>query len=210
MKASIKTDAVPDEALMIQVRDGDDPAARRAFDRLVERHSAGLVQFVYRYVPDLEEASGLAQETFLEVYRTRAKYRPRAAFRTWLYTIARFRALNEKRRRSRAQAVSFSSGADETGSEAGAESLLARLRQIADARRTPEEEAVVREAIGCLRRVLDGFSDEAREIVMLHRFHGFKYHEIARVVDRPVGTVRATMHRLMKKLKEALEHGGGR
>src|SRR5919197_3493719 len=81
----------PDSRLMLRVRDGDDTAA---FAELVERFQHRLVAVMHHLVASAEEAEDLAQEVFLRVYRVRKKYRPRAKFSTWLFTIATNLALN--------------------------------------------------------------------------------------------------------------------
>src|SRR5271165_6727470 len=87
----------PDIRIMLRVRD-DDPDA---FSTLVESYQHRLVGVMHHLVGSAEEAEDLAQEVFLRVYRARKKYRPRAKFSTWLYTIANNLALNVLRSRQR-------------------------------------------------------------------------------------------------------------
>src|SRR5438045_544539 len=91
----------PDVRLMLRVRD-DDAAA---FTELVELYQHRLVTVMHHLVGSKEEAEDLAQEVFLRVYRVRKKYRPRAKFSTWLFTIANNLALNALRSRSRKPVV---------------------------------------------------------------------------------------------------------
>src|SRR5438270_5548404 len=74
----------PDVRRMLRVRD-DDAAA---FTELVELYQHRLITVLHHLVGSKEEAEDLAQEAFLRVYRVRKKYRPRAKFSTWLFTIA--------------------------------------------------------------------------------------------------------------------------
>src|ERR671927_1550469 len=91
----------PDIRLMLRVRDDDQPA----FSELVELYQHRLVTVMHHLVGNLQEAEDLAQEAFLRVYRVRKKYRPRAKFSTWLYTIANNLALNALRSRQRKPVV---------------------------------------------------------------------------------------------------------
>src|SRR5688572_33080835 len=91
----------PDIRLMLRVRD-DDSAA---FAELVGNYQHRLVGIMHHLVGNAEEAEDLAQEVFLRVYRNRKKYRPRAKFSTWLFTIANNLALNALRSRSRRPAI---------------------------------------------------------------------------------------------------------
>ncbi len=91
----------PDIRLMLRVRD-DEPGA---FEDLVERYQHRLIAVMHHLVGSAEEAEDLAQEVFLRVYRARKKYRPRAKFSTWLFTIANHLALNSLRSRQRKPVV---------------------------------------------------------------------------------------------------------
>src|ERR1017187_10875286 len=87
----------PDAALMFRVKRGD----RAAFAELVEKYKQPVMNLVYRTLRDETEAEDLAQNVFLQVYKSAKRYESRAKFSTWLFTIARNLCLNEIRRRSR-------------------------------------------------------------------------------------------------------------
>ena len=91
----------PDIRLMLRVRDDD----AEAFAELVDQYQHRLVGVMHHLLGSTEEAEDLAQEVFLRVYRTRKKYRPKARFSTWLFTIANNLALNVLRGRKRKPAV---------------------------------------------------------------------------------------------------------
>src|SRR5580692_6300312 len=93
----------PDAALMLRVKRGD----RAAFAQLVEKYKQPVMNFVYRSLRDETEAEDLAQNVFLQVFKSRARYKQTAKFSTWLFTIARNLCLNEIRRRSRHPAESL-------------------------------------------------------------------------------------------------------
>ena len=92
-----------DAALMLRVKRGD----RAAFTALVEKYKQPVVNFVCRSLRDEAESEDLAQNVFLQVYKSRARYERTAKFSTWLFTIARNLCLNEIRRRSRHPAESL-------------------------------------------------------------------------------------------------------
>src|ERR1700678_917438 len=93
----------PDAALMLRVKRGD----RAAFTELVDKHKQPVMNFIFRMLHDEAEAEDLAQNVFLQVYKSRARYKQTAKFSTWLFTIARNLCLNELRRRSRHPAESL-------------------------------------------------------------------------------------------------------
>ena len=93
----------PDAALMLRVKRGD----RAAFAELVGKYQQPLVNFICRTLRDEAESEDVAQNVFLQVYKSRQRYQPTAKFSTWLFTIARNLCLNEIRRRSRHPAESI-------------------------------------------------------------------------------------------------------
>src|SRR5437762_9174494 len=93
----------PDAALMLRVKQGD----TAAFTELVEKYKQPVMNLVYRTLRDATEAEDLAQNVFIQVYKSAHRYKTTARFTTWLFTIARNLCLNEIRRRSRHPAESL-------------------------------------------------------------------------------------------------------
>src|SRR6185503_11509089 len=93
----------PDAALMLRVKQGD----AAAFTQLVDKYKQPVMNLAYRTLRDVTEAEDLAQNVFVQVYKSAGRYQPAAKFSTWLFTIARNLCLNEIRRRSRHPAESL-------------------------------------------------------------------------------------------------------
>src|SRR6188472_3383472 len=93
----------PDADLMLRVKQGD----MAAFEELVEKYKQPITNLICRTLQDPAESEDLAQNVFLQVYKSAHRYRVSAKFSTWLYTIARNLCLNEIRRRSRHPAESL-------------------------------------------------------------------------------------------------------
>src|SRR5881397_2466836 len=98
---SVEQDA--DTALMLRVKQGDSGA----FTELVDKYKQPVMNVVYRMLRDATEAEDLAQNVFVQVYKSAHRYQVSAKFSTWLFTIARNLCLNEIRRRSRHRADSM-------------------------------------------------------------------------------------------------------
>jgi RNA polymerase sigma-70 factor (ECF subfamily) len=87
-----KMDSIsPSEDLMAKIAEGDE----EAFEILVERHRTIVLNIVYRFMGDREQANDLAQEVFLRVWQTAKKYEPTAKFTTWIYKITANLCFNE-------------------------------------------------------------------------------------------------------------------
>jgi RNA polymerase sigma-70 factor (ECF subfamily) len=185
----------PDIRLMLRVRD-DAPGA---FEELVERYQHRLVGVMHHLVGSAEEAEDLAQEVFLRVYRARKKYRPRAKFSTWLFTIANHLALNSLRRRQRKPVVPLNVRDSGPLGPRPAEHLVqARTEQPAQSLQQQELAAVI-------RRALEGLNERQRMAVVLNKFEEMSYEEIAEVMNLTTKAVKSLLSRARSNLREALQ-----
>ena len=188
--------AVPDAELMARVKGGD----TGAFRLLVERHQRTVIQTIARAVGDSWEAEDLAQRVFVQVYRSAGRYRPKAQFTTWLFTIVHHTILNERRRRARHPTESIDA------LQRGAEGDPDRARQFADERAAdPAETAAQRELQGRLTQAIRELPDPQRTAVILCRFEGLAYEEIAEVLGCSVSALKSLLHRARVTLKEKLQ-----
>jgi len=83
-----------DERLVAQIRSGDGPAARTAFEVLYDRHHGGVLAFCRHMLGSFEEAEDAVQHTFSSAYRALLRDDRDIALRAWLYAIARNRCLS--------------------------------------------------------------------------------------------------------------------
>ena len=178
----------------MRVRRGD----RQAFRELVERHQRAVIQTIARSIGDEWEAEDLAQRVFIQVWRSASRYKPTAKFTTWLFTIVHNTILNERRRRARRAAESLDalSRPDEEG-ELGA--------QFSDAESPdPARAAAERELQARIGVAIRQLPDNQRTAVVLCRFEGLSYEEIADVLHCSVPAVKSLLHRARETLKEQL------
>lgn len=186
----------PDIRLMLRVRD-DDPAA---FAELVERFQQRLVAVMHHLVGSAHEAEDLAQEVFLRVYRVRKKYRPRAKFSTWLFTIANNLALNALRDRRRRPVLPL----DVRDSSAGLGALPAG-GAAPDKGQPPTQGLQQQELADVIRRALDGLNERQRVAIVLNKFEDMNYADIAEVMGLSTKAVKSLLSRARTKLREALQ-----
>lgn len=185
----------PDAALMVRVREGD----TQAFRQLVERHQRVVINIIYRALGDHWEAEDLAQRVFVQVYRSAKRYEPRAKFTTWLFTIVHNTVLNEHRRRARHAAESLE--ALQTKSETGEGAW-----QFVDERTgDPSELAAEHELQASILAAIKRLPDAQRTAVILCRYQGQSYEEIAKVLRCSVSAVKSLLHRARLTLKDDLQ-----
>jgi RNA polymerase sigma-70 factor (ECF subfamily) len=192
----------PDVRLMLEVR--DDSAA--AFEELVARYQGRLVTVLKHQVGSRELAEDLAQDVFLRMYRARKSYEPGAKFAAWLFTIANHVAANALRTRSRRHEVTLrSSDSGPLGPRP-----LDRMLQASSGQMPARQLAKV-EMRDIVRMALETLNERQRMAVLLSKFEGMSYAEIAVVMEISSQAVKSLLSRARENLREVLqpyfEHG---
>jgi RNA polymerase sigma-70 factor (ECF subfamily) len=184
----------PDAVLMLRVKRGD----RAAFAQLVEKYKQPVMNLVHRSLRDETEAEDLAQNVFLQVYKSRSRYVRTAKFSTWLFTIARNLCLNEIRRRSRHPAESLE--------ETHAENEDQPSRQFEDKKNiSPPEKLLHGELAGKIEEALAELPENQRAAILLCRQDELSYEEIAEVLGCSLSATKSLIHRGRETLKEKLK-----
>lgn len=185
-----------DEALIEAFQQGN----ADAFTALVRRYKDKLMNYLFRYLGDYDEADDVAQETFMRVYCKKDAYKPVAKFSTWLYTIATNLAKTQLQRRKRFVLFPFKGNPEEDDER---RSEIPDTRYPADA----EAERALREEM--IQRALNSISPKYREIVVLCDIQELSYDEICMITGLNIGTVksrlnrgRAKLHVLLRDLKD--------
>jgi RNA polymerase sigma-70 factor (ECF subfamily) len=172
---------------------GDDDA----FKQLVERHQTGLIHHLFRHTGQRELACDLAQEVFIKVYLALPRYDPTYRFTTWLYRIATNRAIDAlRRKRSPEYSLDEPICGDEGGRSRG-ETLVGDQPSPDEALRYTELQRALNEAVANLPA-------NYRTLFELRNRQQFRYDEIARITELPVGTVKNRIFRARALLRDAL------
>ena len=159
------------------------------------------MNFVYRSLRDEIEAEDLAQNVFLQVYKSRSRYKQTAKFSTWLFTIARNLCLNELRRRYRHPAESIEETQAENESREGA-----TQRQYEDkSQMAPPEKLLHGELVQKIEEALAELPENQRSAILLCRQDELSYEEIADILDCSLSATKSLIHRGRETLKEKLK-----
>ena len=171
----------PDAALMVAFQGGDE----RAFRSLFEKHGRAMVSFCHHFVRDQARAEELAQDVFLKLHRSAARYQPTARFKTFLYRIASNHCLNELRR------------GEYAGRRAAQDRELAPPDPdtLPAGTATPEDHTVARALGGAVEALLARLPEKQRAAFVLARLEGLPYDEIAAVLETTVPAVKSQVHR---------------
>ena len=164
----------------------------RSFETLYSRHRAALYRYLVRQARDTEIANDLFQEVWSRVIVNRARYEPRAKFRTFLFTLAHNCFIDHCRRaKSRPQGLGVE--------DADAADLLAAGD---DAR--PDFELERDESSRRYRAALAKLPPEQRDVYLLHEESELSLEEIAHVTGVGAETAKSRLRYAVGKLKAAL------
>jgi RNA polymerase sigma-70 factor, ECF subfamily len=186
----------PDVRLMLEVRDDN----ATAFEELVARYQGRLVTVLRHLVGSREQAEDLAQDVFLRVYRSRKSYVPGSKFSTWLFTIAHHAAANALRGRSRHPEVNLRSHESGPMGARPFDNLLQASSGQMPARQLDKVE--MREMV---RMSLDALGERQRMAVLLSKFEGMSYAEIAEVMEITPQALKSLLSRARENLREVLQ-----
>ena len=149
-----------------------------------------LLRYLHVITPEAEDVAG---DTWLQVVKGLPRFRGgEEAFRAWLFTIARHRAVDAGRSRSRRPDVPLT------------------LAQIAEQPLAPDAAELALEAISTrsVMVLIKSLPREHAEIIMLRVVAGLEAADVARIVGKTPGAVRVTAHRALRRLAELAERAG--
>ncbi|MGD0650038.1 MAG: sigma-70 family RNA polymerase sigma factor [Verrucomicrobiia bacterium] len=186
---------VTDRELVARCQAGDEAA----FDTLVVRHRERAFNIAYPLLLNYEDATEVAQDAFVKVYRSIGEFRGDCEFTTWLYQIVVNLARNRRRwwmRRGRKTTVSMDCPVETTDGEMTA--------QVAAATDPPDAEVARAEFVRTLEERIAKLPARYREVLLLRNVEDMSYEKIAVVLDCSVGTVKSRIARAREALRQAM------
>jgi RNA polymerase sigma-70 factor (ECF subfamily) len=164
---------------------------RDALEALYDKYASAVFSLAMHMLRDPGASEEVTQDVFFNVWRRASSYHAqRGSVKSWLFSVAHHRTIDELRRRRREQPEvqrDFdlnNSPSDDSGD--------------------PVAQVTTKLDGGQLRDALEALRPEQREVVMLAYFGGLTHSEIARQLGQPLGTVKTRMRLALKRLKEVL------
>jgi RNA polymerase sigma-70 factor, ECF subfamily len=189
--AELIAGAVPEGALVERCRQGDP----QAFARLVAVHEGMVFNLAGRLLGDAEEAKDVAQDVFLQVYRTLGRFEGRSSLKTWIYRIVVNQCHNRRRfwgRRKKDQSRPLE------------ELTRADEARLVAAEPGPFEQVRCQERSRRVQAALLGLSFEHRAILILHEVEGLSCQVISATLGVAEGTVKSRLSRAREALRVRL------
>ena len=172
-----------------------------AWQEIVQQYHRRIYNICYRFSGSADDASDLAQEVFIKMYRTLATFdMTRASFMTWVTTVTR-NLLVDHFRKGKYDRLTDSLDAAPASQEDG----LTLAEQLADRGASPEAHIRSQETQRLVHEGLKRLSPELREAVILRDLQDMDYKEIAKVLNVPEGTVKSRINRGRTELARILQ-----
>jgi RNA polymerase sigma-70 factor (ECF subfamily) len=176
-----------DNELIAQARQG----RREAFEVLVKRYESKVYHLAYGFVQDRASADDLAQEIFIKIYFSLAKFHFKSEFKTWLYRLSVNHIKDHLRKTARKKEVSLEEFGDMP---------IAAEDEVKERERAQVEDERKKIAF----RVLRSLPDKYRTILTLRDVRGLSYEEVAATLAISPGTVDSRLHRARKMLRKKM------
>lgn len=186
----------PDVRLMLKVREGN----AAAFEKLVDKYQNRLIGVLEHLVPGRGQAEDLAQEVFMRVYRARESYVPGAKFSTWLFTITHNVASNAIRKLSRRKEVNLLSSPSGSISVQPLDTMAKDKSGL-----MPTHLADLNEMSAIVRSAVQALNERQRMALLLSKFEGMSYIEIAETMNLSTQAVKSLLSRARTNLRDILE-----
>ncbi len=171
----------PDKRLVRFAKHGN----KAAFGKLVRKYRDPLLNLVYDYLRDYDQAKDVAQDVFMRAFRNIRDFEEKSLFSSWLYRIAVNASIDALKSRARKKRRPLEAADDEreNGTPQNAQDLL-------------DDEMIY---------AINKLSENQHTAIILRYFHQKSIHEIAEVLDCAESTVRIHLHRAIQKLQKDLK-----
>jgi RNA polymerase sigma-70 factor, ECF subfamily len=176
----------------------------KAFNELVLEHEEAIFRLAYRMLGSATDAEDLAQEVFVQVFRSIDSFRGESKLSTWLYRITVNLSRNRtkymaRRKKSRHQDL------EESQLDTSDGAVGVTVGQVS----RPDLEAFGSELERVVVHCLQDIDPEFREVLVLRDVEGLSYEEIAVLLGVPPGTLKSRLHRARTELKRMVEAATG-
>ncbi|MFQ5721810.1 MAG: RNA polymerase sigma factor [Candidatus Aminicenantales bacterium] len=172
-----------EQELVSRIQQGDE----MAFAQIVRNYKDKIVNYLWQLTGDYQKAVELSQETFIRVYFKSRKYKPVAPFSSWIYAIASNLAKTEMKRTRKMKTVPL-------------DNVQPHIMSKEHYPNNESNSDLAKE----LRKALDSLHPRYRVPVILKDVEGFSQEEIAQMLKKPLGTIKARISRGRNYLKREL------
>ncbi|MDO5556153.1 MAG: RNA polymerase sigma factor [Clostridia bacterium] len=160
-----------------------------AFKELVIRHKNNIIYFISRYTKNVDIAEDISQDVFMYLLLNKKAYNPKFSLKTFLYTIAKTRAINYLKKESKIVNIE------------DYDSLYIEDKDL-------EESIFKRDTQNYVRKVINKMKPDYQAIIYLADFERLSYKDVAKVMNKTNGQTKTLLYNARQKLKEMLSKEG--
>lgn len=176
--------------LLNRLKAGD----RTAFGILVKLYENKVINICYRFLLDKQDAEDIAQEVFIEVYRSIKLFKGNAKLSTWIYRIAISKSLDELKKRNRKKRLS----------SLGKMLHIDDLAHLIAGGKMPDTILQEKEGFREIMQALNSLPDNQRVAFTLSKIDGYSNTEIAEIMNTTTIAVESLIYRAKKNMTDKL------
>lgn len=163
---------------------------KKAFENLILKYKNHIIYFISTYTKNMQTAEDISHDVFVYLLLNKEQYDFHYSFKTYLYMIAKCRALNYIKREKKISNSNI------------------RYELIEEQDNDWEERIFQKEKDQMVRDNIKKLKPDYQEVIYLTMFEGFQYKEVAQIMNKNMGQVKSLLNRAKKKLKKLLESEG--
>lgn len=167
---------------------------QQAYANLMKRYKKAVFFMILKMIRDADDAEDLTMEAFAKAFRNLHKFKKDYTFSTWLFRIATNNTIDFIRKKKLKTMSLNNTMTDDGGNSVNID--------VEDDENNPQDEYIKSQRIEMVRIFVDKLPAKYRKLVKLRYFDELSYDEIAKELDKPLGTVKAQLHRSRELLYE--------
>ncbi|MBD8487905.1 sigma-70 family RNA polymerase sigma factor [Echinicola sp. CAU 1574] len=171
-----------------------DQKDQQAYATLMKRYKKAVYFMILKMIRDADDAEDLTMEAFAKAFRNLHKFKKDYTFSTWLFRIATNNTIDFIRKKKLKTMSLNNTLTDDGGNSVNID--------VEDDENNPQDEFIKSQRIEMVRIFVDKLPAKYRKLVKLRYFDELSYDEIAQELDKPLGTVKAQLHRSRELLYE--------
>ena len=178
--------------LITKAIEGDEAA----YKNLLENYRGAIYNLLYKMVRNKEETEDLVQEAFMKAFKALPSFNEEYAFSTWLYKIAVNNCIDHMRKK-KLQTYSINKPVQSKDGELD--------REFPDTSMSPDKSLLSEERASIIETAIDELPENYKTAIILRHSEEKSYEEISKILDIPLGTVKARIFRAREMLKKKLK-----
>ena len=167
---------------------------KASFPKIVQQHKDRVFGYSYYFLRNREDAEDVTQDVFVRLWQHWDNI-DKNKIRAWVMQVAHHRCIDFTRKRKRIYQDAYKTASNPNG----------LVHQLSTEMQDPNEQFELNETQRLLLHVLEGLPERTKSMMLMHYFQDLKFETIADILDVNINTVKVTVHRGRKMVKEVIE-----